>query len=136
MSAFIVSDRTMQLAVAALRVPTQSCEDADNLGRELYALNLQAVNHRYGGRHTPGEEINPEWQWKGTYPLVGYANIPEDLATACEWVKALHCLRYQMSEGDAVPATAHYAEITARIRQIEAHIVTRLPEYDSAPWDN
>lgn len=135
MSAFIVSNRTMQRAVTALRNPNHTCEDADRLGRELYALNLQAVNHRYKGRHTPGEVIDPEWTWNLTQPLTGYGNIPEDMTIACQWLKALHCLHYQMTEGDAVPATALYADITARIRQIETHIVTNLPEYNAADWD-
>ena len=50
MSAFIVSDRTMQAAVAALDDQNQPCAQLDQLGLELYKLNDAAVQSRYPDR--------------------------------------------------------------------------------------
>jgi len=127
----------MQRCVSAMQKPNLACEDADQLGRDLYELNRQAVQCRYpqdAPDEVPGAVIPDGWKWRVTSVLHNGHGIPEDRATACDWLKALHCLSYQCSEGD-VPESPLYQQIDRRIRQIEAHLACSLPEYDAAPWD-
>lgn len=134
MSAFVVSRETMQVCVTALHDRMSDCRNADQLGRDLFALNEQAVNWRYpNGPQDVG--LYAEWQWRVTCPLVDGNGIPVDRKTACQWLKALHCLRYQLTEGEKFETHNLYKRIMERIRQIETSIVCQLPEYNEAPWD-
>jgi len=133
MSAFIVSPETMQRCVSALHHRHDPCAQADQLGRELFKLNAQAVAHRYGKCDEIPEES--DWTWRVDCPSL-YYDCPDDLGIACDQLKALHCLRYQLTEGDEVPATSLYGQIKRRIQELEGHIVTRLPEYKAAAWDS
>ena len=130
MSAFIVSDSTMQSAVSAMHSPRHSCEDADVLGQKLYDMNHKAVQARYPSRGY-GATV---FKWKPSGHLANGNNIPEDLTTACQWLKALHCLRYQCSEGD-VPEMLLYKALEKTIHQFESHLATIHPEYKQAEWD-
>ena len=110
----------------------------------MIRLNIQAVQHRYPRESLdtlPGspwsEEDIEAWRWRVTSPLVdGIIGIPADLAVACDWLKALHCLRYQMSEGEEVPASDLYRQITERAQAIADHLAAGLPEYQAAAWDS
>ena len=140
MSAFIVSPETMQRCVTAMHHRHEPCAHADQLGRELFKLNMRAVAHRYPNdtpSTLPGmdEEMAEIWTWRVDCPLLHY-DCPDDLGIACDQLKALHCLRYQLTEGDEVPATSLYGQIERRIQELEGHIVTRLPEYKAAAWDS
>ena len=142
MSAFIVSNQTMQHCVTALTTDQHSCEDADQLGRDLFRLNIQAVNHRYQDSQpetkdqmTDDLDAYAGWKWKLTINRTNAQGGPEDRAVACQQLKSLHCLRYQMSEGEDVPATALYRDIERRTVELARLIVTGLPEYDAAEWD-
>lgn len=142
MSAFVVSDRTMQQCVSALTTDRQSCEDADQLGRDLYRLNVLAVNHRYRDsrpeiqeRMTDEPDAYAEWRWKVNNVVGDAAMLPENRVVACQQLKALHCLRYQMSEGEEVPASALYHDVERRTVELARQIVSGLPEYDKATWD-
>jgi len=134
MSAYVVSRETMQTCVTALHDRHLSCEDADQLGRALFELNEKAVNCRYpNGPQDIGAEA--DWRWRVTCPMLDGYGVPEDRKIACEWLKALQCLHYQMSEGDEVPASLLYATIEKHIRKIAMSLATSLPEYKAAPWD-
>lgn len=133
MSAFVVSDRTMQVCVTALHNRQLACEDADKLGRDLFALNERAVNWRYDGVDKPDSPSG--WEWKVTCPLVHGDGIPVDRKLACEWLKALHCLRYQLTEGEQFIEHDLYKRIEKRAHQIESYLAQSLPEYQNAPWD-
>ena len=142
MSAFVVSAETLQRCVSALHQPTQPCEVADDLGRQLIRLNIQAVRHRYpdmGPLEMPGTTWSDsqieEWTWRveERTPPGGFG--PCDTALACWRVKALSCLRYQMTEGDDVPKTDLYAQIEKMIHELHASIVATIPAYRDASWD-
>jgi hypothetical protein len=128
----------MQAAVSALHDHSKACEDADQLGRDLYALNCKAVAVRYPDDDNPQPEDFAEWRWKGNgelrTPCTWHSSIPANLAAACRELKALQCLKYQLGEGEEVPATALYDQITKHIHAMTAAIVGLLPEYDAAPW--
>ena len=135
MSAFIVSPETMQRCISALHKHEQPCEEADRLGRELFALNVKAVQYRYPDSPVESLEKWTQWTWRVSCPLIDGHGMPDDRAVACDWLKALHCLVYQLSEGDEVPGTTLYARVQGRIAEIENHIAMSLPEYEAAAWD-
>lgn len=136
MSAFVVSDRTMQRVVSAMKKLEGSCEDADQLGRDLFELNRQAVAHRYPQEATRIlENDTAGWTWSVTCPLGDGRGLPSDRTVCCEWLKAMECLHYQMSEGDAVPTSPLYAQLEKRINEYKSHVVHWLPEYEAAAWD-
>jgi hypothetical protein len=138
MSAFVVRDATMQKVVSALRQDNESCEDADKLGRDLFALNEDAVDHRYAAHPlvTPRQGSDYwDWTWRGSSANHNGHGVPIQLALACDWLKAMHCLRYQCSEGEQFEKTDLYVRLTKRIHQFESAIVCGLPEYDQADWD-
>ena len=137
MSAFIVSEETMQKVVSAMLASHEACEDADRLGRKLFALNESAVNYRYAARpqSEPQAGDYSAWSWRVTSPLRNSEGVPQDRAIACEWLKVMHCLRYQMSEGEQFEQTALYQRLHKRIHEFEYAIVSSLPEYDAAAWD-
>jgi len=124
MSAFIVSERTMQRVVTAMRREEGAWEDACQLGRDLYAMNHRAIEARYGE-----PQYVPPFEW-----TVQMLPDEGDRKRWCELLKALDCLLYQCSEGD-VPKEALYKQLEACRNKLRAEIVHGLPEYDKAPWD-
>src|SRR5207248_8291538 len=117
MSAFVVSVRTMRWAIAALDTDNAPCEQLDQLGNELYALNQRAVQLRYGDvQEVPAFRFLPS----NCSPIQRY--------------KSLCCLIYQCSEGD-IPETPLYQRMRDRADAMAREIVSHLPEYDQAIWD-
>src|SRR4051812_1158656 len=96
----------MHRAVAALAEDQQSCDWLDLLGRDLYALNREAVRQRYGTA-----DPVPEYRFRppGDVPKV-------------QLYKSLRCLLYQCSEGD-VPETALYRRVEERANGLAREIV-------------
>lgn len=119
MSAFVVSNETMNRVVNCPLI--EGCDSSaakDQLGNELYKMNAQAVQQRYKDR----EQEQPKFR----YSPKNYSNI--------EILKAMHCLRYQCSEGN-VPEQSLYAALTSWIQTLEHEIVCRHPAYEAADWD-
>lgn len=137
MSAFIVSDHTMQRVVRGMYPAWCSSDAFSHYGRELYRLNAEAMRVRYG--HDPADYADLEnWEYNPCLRICGILDrddIPENLAEACGILKAMHCLLYQCSEGEQLTEQAAYKALQKRIHLYEATIVDRLPEYDAAPWD-
>ena len=136
MSCFIVDEKTMQRVVTAMHNHSLPCEEADKLGRELWALNLRAWDHRYSKDKTTAtdREIVAEWTWRVTSPVTdGHGNPWKNTKLACQWLKSLVCLRYQCSEGDC-DKDPLYERLTARINSLALAIVGQLPEYEAAEW--
>ena len=116
MSAFIVSEATMNRAVQAM--DESQSEELTQLGRAMYALNQDAIEARYCER-----ENVPEFTYS---------------APACSRVaalKALQCLIYQCSEGDIPETSLLYKRMTDRANALCRAIVHDLPEYEKAAWD-
>jgi hypothetical protein len=63
MSAFIVSERTMHRAVHALMPPDAPCAACDEMGKQLYRLNAEAVAQRYGR-----PEDVPDYRYAVVFP--------------------------------------------------------------------
>jgi hypothetical protein len=104
MSAYIVSDWTMQRAVAALVESGLPENDASNLGRRLWALNASAVEQRYPSNH---EEMGTHeawqaaegWTWRPGTDTRFYSRPDADGWEGNAW-KSLSEVHYQCAEGD------------------------------------
>ena len=137
MSAYVVEDETINRIVAWLEcdkigsehVATHiltahgyTCdEEFERLAHEMFQLNVDAVNQRYG----PGEaeKFRPlDFQYAVKMP-----------PTPIQALKALQCLLYQCSEGD-VPESPLYQMLREIESTIARAIVSRLPEYTNAAW--
>ena len=124
--------------MSALLREHEPCEAADQLGRDLFALNEAAVNYRYAASpHVPQQAGDYSgWSWRGTGAEDNGDGVPGSLTVACDWLKALHCLRYQCTEGEPFERHILYARLTQRIGEFETAIVRGLPEYDTAAWNS
>jgi hypothetical protein len=129
MSAFIVSDETMQRAVEGIRLSGMSDflgyftdTQGEEIGQILFDLNAEAVHQRYP-QHEP------------KFPVYRHCFPPRSGRRAkIEGYKALCCVRYQCSEGD-LPRRPEYQALCEVIALLAAEIVSELPEYQAAPWD-
>lgn len=139
MSAFVISENTMQQVVTGIMSVVDDdypCGFADNRGRQLFELNISAVQQRYpdtieNPQNMPGPIPTPvpeAFRWDGPRFL-------DTLAKKCQALKAMRCLRYQCSEGD-VPETALYGDLEKYIDLLCLEIVDSLPEYKAATWDD
>lgn len=135
MSAYVVSSETVQLCVTALH---SACapkiwnpEEANELGRALFLLNEQAVNYRYPNRDQSTGTYS-DWVWHPAMPLLDCYGMPINRRLACQWVKALRNLRYQLTEGEQFTSHRLYVMIDGKIRDIEESIVIGLPDYKDA----
>jgi len=156
MSAFVVSDETMCRAVRALcsmgeyaaiiervaDIQTRRADSATQIGRELFAMNIAAVQARYpdtranpagmpGPVNDNGDSIAPELAASFTC-VTPQGRLPfEELVSG---YKALSCLIYQCSEGD-IPETELFKELQRAQAYVGDAIIVQLPQYQAAPWD-
>jgi hypothetical protein len=139
MSAFIVEDKTINTIITMLK-NSESCfnsswyirklkesgyyfEDGgeEKLGREMFELNCRAVDERYG-----------EGQAK-EFRNLNYSFNHQPFYTVISAYKSLQCWLYQCSEG-TVPESPLFKLMQDISNNIANHIVSRMPEYEKAPW--
>ena len=118
MSAFIVSNATIHRAVWGMKYAKLTGAYDKELGQKLYALNAEAVQQRYGDDFAERVNFTPE----------------PGVVSKISAVKALHCLRYQCSEGN-VPSKKLFKMLSRAIEILSEDIVCNLPEWNSVPWD-
>lgn len=138
MSAFIVSEPTMQKVVCGIQrvakdwthlrtlvgVKDNECTEWDTLGARLFNLNRYAVTERYGNSdHWPLESY--ETCFVASNAFSGFTDI--------QCLKAMKCLRYQCSEGDT-DTKPLYLALEACITALMSNIIDDLPEYAEAKW--
>jgi hypothetical protein len=107
------------------------CDWWDDYGRQLWDMNCDGVNVRYGytGENGATHEV---FAWHCTFPKTG---LKDDIrAWRIEHVKSLQCLIYQCSEGD-IDQRPLYKALRKKEHETLAEIVRSLPEYDAAEWD-
>ena len=129
MSAFIVTNKTMNLVVDGLAYAAEHCWsdrywgmdlkiDREKVGNFLFKMNTDAVNQRY---NEDTEAPQFKYLWLGTVdPIKSY--------------KALQCLIYQCSEGD-VPERVAFKELKQLEHALADCIISALPAYEKASWD-
>lgn len=124
MSCFVVSDRTVNKVVSAMLPAGHSCEDGENLGRELLAMNNDAVRVRYS--NPSGMTTDPD-----DYEYPGNVNAYSDMAK----LKAVNCLIYQCSEGAEIRSRDLYRQLEEISDTLAHNIVGTLKAYQDLPWD-
>ena len=117
MSAFIVSDETIQYIAVEILGRNADQEQIQALIDDLIAMNYAAVNQRYKENAAPHHI---------TYKAV--APLP-DLAL----LKRLDCYLYQCLEGDVFKWDL-YKEVEEERNSLARLICRRLPEYQGARW--
>ncbi len=117
MSAFIVNNTTIHRCLYGLYWAKLAFGYSPSIGQKLYELNAKAVAHRYD---EPAERVK--------------FTSEEGVPTKISAVKALHCLRYQCSEGD-IPKDPLFKKISRAIEILSEDIVCNLPEWNKEPWD-
>lgn len=116
MSAFLVSNATMNRVVAAINDEAKRTE----FGKALFAMNHRALNARYNDPIITEAEID-------------LTSSPRNYS-AIEKYKAIMCLKYQCSEGD-VPDEPLFKELEELGNQVAHDIAHDHPEYSKVPWD-
>ena len=117
MSAFIVSNNTIHRCVHGLVYAKLAFAYNQPVGQKLFEMNAKAVAQRYK------EELQSVWFEESDKPV-----------SKMSAVKALHCLRYQCSDGD-IPQTALFQKLSRAIEILSEDIVCNLPEWNKEPWD-
>ena len=110
--------------------------DPTEVGRALYAMNVEAVMQRYpdcraNPADLPGEHgahLLPT-----TYQAPRLPRHPLGTTEMIGAYKAMRCLLYQCAEGD-VPDSPLYTELRLAAGELAAEIVHGLPAYDAAAW--
>lgn len=139
MSAFVVEDKTINGVVSFLAhgrglewlrrqvaestgCDLETVDGRENLARAMFALNIRAVDARYGeGQAQEFRPLNFEFRRElQTSALQAYAS--------------LRCWLYQCSEGDVPESSSLYVAMTAASDSLAHHIVRALPEYDRTQW--
>lgn len=134
MSSFFVSKATIDTCVAAIHHNAAYHRDhgmlyatsMDSLGKELWAMNNDALCARYPGDDVSDALANDKviegYKYKTTFP------------TMIQMLKSLQCLIYQCSEGK-VPERETYKALERVADLIKDRIVSDLPAYQAAKWD-
>lgn len=137
MSAYVVEDLTLHRIVSYLSLtahegcawdleqigyPVATDEQCERLAGDLYQMNCDAVDARYGkgesAQQTDGESVP------------GFKLVP---VTPVEAYKACQCLLYQLSEGD-IDKRPLYAALEGALSRIADQIISKLPSYEEAAW--
>ena len=134
MSAYIVEDHTIRRMVTYLAQdrnnphwfrklhagfnidPHESPDEQEALAGLLLALNIRAVNERYGRRDTVAPRV---WAPASCSPIQAF--------------KCLTCWLYQCAEG-TVPDSELFQLMTEYKGCLAEDIVRTLPEYEACEW--
>jgi hypothetical protein len=142
MSAFLVGEDTFtrlysgfymhkeRLFPIAWRKLTTACavfaergdDEETTVLRALYQLNIDAVNQRYDESHS---EKMPS-AYKSACKLTPHLSLHQ-------FLKSMHCITYQMSEGD-VPEHPVFKALADVVNTVQYHLATNNGAYEGAKW--
>jgi hypothetical protein len=130
MSAYVVNSETINRVVTFIGRNGESWmrdqhPDLEQLGRDMFALNLDAVHARYPGEtdeELPGA-VGPKVY---EYGRAGCTGIHQA-------IKSLQCWLYQCSEGDT-GRRGLYQAMRDYERRLLGALVADMPEYKAADW--
>ena len=129
MSAWIVGRETIDRMMTLLVQRGEVSEGrASEVGRALWAMNVDAVSQRYS--HLAHED-GDEWAAAREDAAV-YEWTPSEDETV-QLYKAAVCWRYQCSEGD-VPERELFRLMNRALDAKELRALDETPEYDEAEW--
>jgi len=137
MSAFIVSNETMQTVVYAVMNANASdvvgplaklrAEGPEAVGNALLRMNTRAVNSRYCERtRAPTYEHGSEW-----FSLIDGQRFPAP--SEAQQFKSIACLSYQCSEGK-VPNSALFKALHVLKAEIAIAVAHASPAVKSSVW--
>ena len=140
MSAFFVSKRTIDNVVMLAKPMHMSGDErANDYGKELIDMNIEALDARYDIKHS-GE-------WSDYHSALEEYVFEEHKDTSeAQQLKSLNCLLYQCSEGD-VPETDLFKRLLKLAEDTEQALSKGRQElkfgeyrpfvegYDDAAWD-
>jgi hypothetical protein len=139
MSAFMLADETINCVVYwlfrevtkshwlkeqvenTLKIETTQPDWEEALGKDMFQLNIDGVNDRYG----QGEAKN--------FRDLDYQYTPV-FGSKIEVLKSLQCWLYQCMEGEVVKKPLYKFFDTVIEHHLMASIIYDLPEYNSAAW--
>ncbi len=93
----------------------------EELAEDMFALNCQAVDQRYGYGTCVLDAIEP---------LV-FASVKAD---PYQVLKSMHCWHYQCCEGNVPESSDLYKAFDKIMHALEYHLVSIRIEYESAEW--
>lgn len=146
MSAFIVSEKCMNLVVNAILerasgertfagVSLQDGDAGQRIGDLLFAMNTRAMDARYGDRwHSDKAQWGQDtvlyrhslaWQGNVLDPMPSTRRIAA--------FKAVQCLLYQCAEG-TVDEEPLYKELEQFTAHLAYRIISQLPGFEEADW--
>jgi hypothetical protein len=143
MSAFVVNDKTINDSIAFMETLTNnnswmlnplselgydlsSRADRERLGKDLFNLNVDGVNERYGDNQA--QAFRPlDFKFVDGISSTKRLNI-------YQCIKSLRCLLYQCSEGN-VPEQNLFKALEEVVGRLDRHVVNSLPQYEKAEWD-
>jgi hypothetical protein len=114
--------------------PTDRTNAGRDIGRALFKMNIEAVMQRYPDCRADPSHL-PGWDGCQTMPETYDFNDwrPMTVADLTGCLEALHCLRYQCSEGN-VPETDLFAALQSACTLLAETIIETLPNYTRAAW--
>jgi hypothetical protein len=110
--------------------------DPTELGRKLFAMNVEAVTQRYpdcreNPENLPGPHGAERLATEYCAPsVIGYRR---DAAELTDFYKAIQCLLYQCSEGDVFESPL-FLELQRAAATLACAIVELSPAYQRAGW--
>lgn len=140
MSAYIVEDETINRIVSYLDhdrdgewmrrkvagVLGVARFDVLALASAMFALNVEAVECRYGDSATYGTG-------EGSFRPLDFAYSYES-ANVFQVIKSLKCWLYQCSEGDIPEQSALFRVLEQYAGELACGIVSDMPQYEAASW--
>lgn len=137
MSSFIVADKTINQIVTFLNVDSSFRymlkdlgydlfveSDLERLASDLYLMNCDAVDCRYGKGTSAHDTVSVD-TFQFSY---------DPYFNECSIYKSIQCFLYQCSEGDVKERKLY--DTMKKVKAIVAHrIIEKLPEYKSAQWE-
>lgn len=118
-ASFIFTDKDSQRSVEKLNALGIATRPQD-LGEEMYKLNLAAVEDRYG-EYSAGQMCSLDYKYRRV------------TASKIQVLKNLRCWIYQCSEGE-VPNTTLYKFMDEYSGELALDIVRTMPEWEIANW--
>lgn len=128
MSAFFVPIGNIHCAVRLFEKQSRRKPlELEVLGRELWWMNVEALEQRYG--NTDEEKAEYLKRISAYRYRTGSMLMVRDI----QLIKAAHCLQYQCSEGK-VPEWDLFKELEKVVSKAEEDFIAALPGYAAADW--
>ena len=108
-------------------------EEQERLAKEMFALNVQSVNERYGENQAEGfRELNFQYKPGLKEMAFGISELLYEVSFF-QAMKSLACFLYQSCEGNCNNYPLYLALRDVQNRLCINH-VTNHPEYETAQW--